>query len=571
MADKSRCIVCDSSAALQCSRCKAVHYCGVEHQKSDWKAHKSQCKGLYEVRILEYQSIDIKSLIVRTFSTFQVRSNATLGRHLVASCDISENSEIFNEHPLVFGPKFFGSVDDLENAPLKCIGCFKTITGQPVSCPRCHWPACTPTCAGLENAKLHGLECSVLALGTRLHISEALANPNFFRLESILPLKCLLMQLKNPNKFNELMSMESHLEQLKGTELYKEFDERIVQYLNENFLECLKKYDDQSEKKVFANMETKASLFKLCGIIETNAICIRLDNEDELNGIYKIGCLLEHSCTPNCYFSIDMKNGFKLKVRAGREIAKGEHISIMYTNCLWGTQQRQEHLRYTKCFTCRCARCTDPTELKTNFSSLKCLGAKDKCAGYHLPANPTDPQTEWVCSATDCEVRLSNHQVFEFMQNVENDVEAILANEKATISEIESAVKKLSSFLHPNHYHNFALRHKLVQLYGFQPNYEYFQLPMESLDEKISVCKDLLAVIKALDPNFIRLSVYAGTLALELYNTLRELKRRGIDRHDFVGMVKDYMEEILVFGRLTLEKDLDVPEARQLYDRMINL
>lgn len=486
----------------------------------------------------------------------------------MASCDISSNSEIFNELPLVFGPKFFGSVDDFENAPLKCVGCFKTITGQPFSCPRCHWPACASDCNGLDMGKLHGLECSVLALGTRVHMDEAISNPNFFRLEAILPLKCLLMQIKHPQKFVELMAMESHLDQIRETDLHKEFDTRIVSYLNDNFLECLKKYDDRSEKKVFANLETKESLLKLCGTIETNAMCIRLPNKDELNGIYKIGCLLEHSCVPNCYFSFDTKNGFKLTVKAGRDIKKGENISIMYTNCLWGTQQRQEHLRLTKCFTCSCARCKDPTEFNTHFSSLKCLGSNEKCPGYHLPSNPTDPNGEWACSADNCQIRLSNHQVFEFMENVEGDVESLLANEKTTIHELETSIKKLSSFLHPNHYQNFALKHNLVQLYGFQPGYEYYQCSMEMLDDKISMCKELLNIIKALDPHFIRLSVYAGTLAYELYNTLRELNRRGIDRHDFVGMVKDYMEEILVFGKLTLQRDLDVPEARQLYDRL---
>lgn len=132
-------------------------------------------------------------------------------------------------------------------------------------------------------------------------------------------------------------------------------------------------------------------------------------------------------------------------------------------------------------------------------------------------------------------------------------------------------LKKLSSFLHPNHYHNFALKHSLLQLYGFQPGYEYPRLTLEQLDEKISLCQSLLGIIKSLDPHYIRLSVYAGTLAFELYNTLSELKRRGIDRHEYVGHVKDHMEEILIFGKLTLQKDLDVSEAKQLYDRFCEL
>lgn len=51
MSDKSKCRVCDKVASMQCSRCKKVHYCGVEHQRGHWKAHKPDCKGLYEVRI----------------------------------------------------------------------------------------------------------------------------------------------------------------------------------------------------------------------------------------------------------------------------------------------------------------------------------------------------------------------------------------------------------------------------------------------------------------------------------------------------------------------------------------
>ena len=32
---------------LRCSRCRSVHYCGVEHQKQHWKVHKSICGSTY--------------------------------------------------------------------------------------------------------------------------------------------------------------------------------------------------------------------------------------------------------------------------------------------------------------------------------------------------------------------------------------------------------------------------------------------------------------------------------------------------------------------------------------------
>lgn len=44
----------------------------------------------------------------------------------------------------------------------------------------------------------------------------------------------------------------------------------------------------------------------------------------------------------------------------------------MYTNALWGTQQRRAHLMSTKYFKCNCKRCSDATELGTNFSTVVC-------------------------------------------------------------------------------------------------------------------------------------------------------------------------------------------------------
>lgn len=37
---------CDKSDFKKCSRCKAVCYCCVEHQKLHWKDHKKLCKEI---------------------------------------------------------------------------------------------------------------------------------------------------------------------------------------------------------------------------------------------------------------------------------------------------------------------------------------------------------------------------------------------------------------------------------------------------------------------------------------------------------------------------------------------
>ena len=35
---------CDKQGSFRCSRCHAVYYCGVAHQRSDWTKHKVICK-----------------------------------------------------------------------------------------------------------------------------------------------------------------------------------------------------------------------------------------------------------------------------------------------------------------------------------------------------------------------------------------------------------------------------------------------------------------------------------------------------------------------------------------------
>jgi hypothetical protein len=44
------CAVCGSANAAVCARCRLVGYCGTEHQKKDWPAHKVVCrKGEFSV------------------------------------------------------------------------------------------------------------------------------------------------------------------------------------------------------------------------------------------------------------------------------------------------------------------------------------------------------------------------------------------------------------------------------------------------------------------------------------------------------------------------------------------
>ena len=108
--------------------------------------------------------------------------------------------------------------------------------------------------------------------------------------------------------------------------------------------------------------------------------------------------LIEHSCTNNASKHFDMN--CNIQIRAAVPIKKGDHISIMYSDPMWGTANRLHHLRETKYFTCTCPRCSDPTELGTEFSSLRCPSS---CTGYLAAVSPTAPDDDasslpWECN-----------------------------------------------------------------------------------------------------------------------------------------------------------------------------
>lgn len=44
----------NASYVKQCTRCQLISYCGVEHQKKDYKRHKQFCKGIHDIAREDY-------------------------------------------------------------------------------------------------------------------------------------------------------------------------------------------------------------------------------------------------------------------------------------------------------------------------------------------------------------------------------------------------------------------------------------------------------------------------------------------------------------------------------------
>lgn len=118
------------------------------------------------------------------------------------------------------------------------------------------------------------------------------------------------------------------------------------------------------EKNVANEIESseKEFMLRLCRVLDTNAFetAAAIDGTlTSLRGLYPLGAFLNHCCVPNARHYFNKKG--QMIVKAGASIAKGDEITLTYTDFLWPTSLRWKYLKMTKNFECSCARCSDPT------------------------------------------------------------------------------------------------------------------------------------------------------------------------------------------------------------------
>lgn len=295
--------------------------------------------------------------------------------------------------------------------------------------------------------------------------------------------------------------MESHISQRgPDTDAYKQVQERVYEYLDDNFFTPLNILQTRTGKIILEDT-TKEIIHKIAGILDVNAL--EINQETEISVLYPTAYLMEHNCISNTLHTFAPESdGYKISVKAALNIKKGEHITTMYTHALWGTQARREHLKETKYFWCKCTRCCDPTELGSYVSALKCLGTgPETCDGIQLPVDPTDIETEWICNK--CDIKLNNRQVSFLINQIGEEVDHVqLMN--PTVRDLDALLTKMQTFLHPNHYHVYSVKHSLIQLYGYQQGYTPSQISDDTVLRKSAMCRELIEVTQKIDPGNAR-------------------------------------------------------------------
>ncbi|CAK9834288.1 SET domain-containing protein SmydA-8, isoform A [Anthophora retusa] len=459
---QTSCAICGRSSTYKCSACKNVYYCSKQHQKKDWKRHAESCR------------------------TFKIAEDSALGRHYIATRNIKVGEIVLkDELPLIAGP--------MVNCVPLCLGCYTVLDKSiAVPCARCGWPLC-------QNCKVHGLECDFTCShrDSKVSITKfGYPHPSY---QCINVIRALSLKHTDPESYKKLLSFESHYDKIKDKRnfIFEEASNIIC------FIKRFFKADDIEEEEIT----------QIIGILQVNGHEVPLTDPPYV-AVYELASLLEHNCRANCSKSFTDQGG--LIIHAATSIAKGDHISICYTDALWGTVNRRHHLLETKFFECICKRCDDPTEFGTMFNAIKCN--QINCSDFMLPETFLDQrQRDYKCST--CKSIVSYEEVDKMLEKIGIHLSSMKKND---IMACKKFLHSYTDILHPLHFYNIDVIIAVCQLIGQQDG-GLPAIKTSLLIEKVEICRKLVPLLKHLVPAENRIR---GMILFELHAALAELSKR---------------------------------------------
>ncbi|XP_050299110.1 SET domain-containing protein SmydA-8-like isoform X2 [Anthonomus grandis grandis] len=460
---------------------------------------------------------------------FKISCDATLGRHLIATRDLKCGEIILQEPPLIWGPPQI-------TIPV-CLGCGNAIKRENFKpCSKCGWPVCSDIC---EKSPSHIPECQyTVSRGSKVTISTFdTVHPSY---QCITVLRCLYQKQFLSEVWKKLEVLQSHCEERKTTPKYERDRENIAQFTLSFFK--------------LRNVFSEEDILRVCGILMVNGHEVPLTTPSHV-ALYEVASMLEHNCAANCNKTFTDQGSILIK--AGVNVKKGDHLSICYTDPLWGTANRRHHLYESKFFWCTCDRCSDPTEFGTNFSAMKCQNSD--CSGYLLPPTFLDQSRNgklqnWVCNK--CALTSSSHHVQEILDRVGQDLHEMKKEDSGVAKEF---LKNYAKYLHNNHYYLTDVRLALGQLLGHEDDRGLPALTDEDLELKARLCQMVSNLIKTLAPGESRIR---GLLLFELHAAVAELGRRSCDPHQLIAVLQESKKLLDEASELLRHQPKRLPEGK---------
>lgn len=303
---------------------------------------------------------------------------------------------------------------------------------------------------------------------------------------------------------------------------------------------------------------SEKEIMKIVGIVQTNAHEIPLTRPSCV-AIYHQASLIAHSCTPN--LSKSFTNKGEIILWAPKPIKADEHLTISYTDVLWGTSNRRYFLKETKKFDCDCARCSDMTEFGTHFSSLRCPKCKE---GFVLPKNLQEYEKDWSCNK--CSKTITNELVTMTLNHTGQDLQAM---EKENEENCIKFIDHYSKFLAPNHFYLTDVKIALVQIIGGGQVNKIQTISDDLLNMKARYCSEILALIEKIAPCESRI---IGLIKFELHSSYAEIGRRSLAVKDqnCRGILEESLIQCLQAVNLLMHEPSILPEAEICKQARIN-
>ncbi|KAJ6644603.1 SET domain-containing protein SmydA-8, isoform B [Pseudolycoriella hygida] len=400
------------------------------------------------------------------------------GRFLKAKSDIQKGTKILNEKCLIAGPKIFD-----KNAA--CIGCYSYLNSIHLKCTNCSWPLCNERC---EQSKYHSeLDCSFF-VERKIKPPDSLKSIEY---GAIAVLRTLLLKICRPKDWEKLLSLEHHNDDRKNLPLWNEdiVAEQIIR-----------------EQWNLGDLFTADEIHTVCGIYEVNGFEMGAFNT--IASIFPFCSLITHSCIPNSGHFENVSDE-TLEVVSLVNIDKNAPITMCYDWCLKGTDVRRRYLLKSKYFYCSCARCNDPFECNTNFSTILCNNpdckngsvVSTKCVGL------ANIDADWKCRKCSKIFKVTN--VRAIVEKYEKIGETL-----GTVKDKENFLLKCKSIFHPSHFIPFAIKFSLCMAYGHDAGYTLHEMSQSDAHRKMELCQEVLKILDILSPGNILYELQAAEVLL---------------------------------------------------------
>ncbi|XP_015175183.1 PREDICTED: protein msta, isoform B-like [Polistes dominula] len=452
-----------------------------------------------------------KSSSILKPQTYKLAHSEKFGRYLIAGKNLKAGEVILREKPIAVGPGVF----DKDYFCFACLKLLNKINKElQYVCTKCSIaPLCGPSCE--KNASHHTPdECKLFK------DNEKISKDNVYDIIGmLLTLRLFLLKDRDPDLWEKVSRMESHMDQRRGTPIWKDRELNVIKIFRD--LQLVTNDDDTTTTSDF--------LQRLCGILDVNTFELRSPGRLDalvLRGLYLEASLIAHDCRANTHITVD--DNFQLTVYASLPIKENDVIYFNYTSSLLGSAERREHLREGKYFECECTLCKDPYELGSYLSSIRCPRCKDGYIGAENPlkTKPYERDCKWRCNR--CRKTYGGYLIRATL-----NITRTLIHEcnKSDVKELESLIKKLTRSFHPNHYLLLALKQKLLTIYRKQVA---LSNPKKKIIQKmLNLCKEILEVLELVEPGISRLK---GIMLYEMHLPLVLLANRAYAAHEISPM-----------------------------------